>query len=629
VGDSVVSGILAAGQGEESERMLMALLADNGVTWCARQEGYSRLMSGAATLEVRKEARERFRPGGWGRMDKLRRIARVFAWGVRVAQQLTGRLYKLEMLTDENLGYTRLRENKLFISPLPLLRGEAGGQEVVQALILHELGHHLYHRGEHEEQVWAQADNEGLGRLLNLVADEHLERNLRARNRQFGAWLQTLAAYAFQHTARQFPVDVLLGALGGRAFSVLTRVRLRLARRPGCVAISNGEVLQEMERAGLSFARFVRALRMGLGNRHKDPKVAQALALFGGDFRHSNMDRLLEIARKLREIFGDEAQLLDQFSQDASIGSGVADGETLAEIAEGITDEELQRAIKGVTSTVYKTPKPGRRSDRSFGRLLNLAPEEEFTQLTEVIEVPHDPAAHAQYAKRVTRLAQRLREYLDRLGLALNPIRPRLRGVRIDRTRLKPLLLRGDPRFLVAREVRQKTDLFLGVLMDCSGSMAGENIEKAKLFGTLLAEAVRGHPGVDLRLWGFDDIRIYDAGTARRCSAHGLRSDNGNNDAAALWHAAKEALASPRKARLLVMVSDGSPTGCSVNALTALVRRLTTQCNIACAQVAVRPLEHICFPHYVLLEEGRIEECVRRFGVVIMNLVRHTLQGHG
>ena len=75
------------------------------------------------------------------------------------------------------------------------------------------------------------------------------------------------------------------------------------------------------------------------------------------------------------------------------------------------------------------------------------------------------------------------------------------------------------------------------------------------------------------------------------------------------------------------MISDGSPTGCSVAALTALVQRLTRRMKILCAQVAVRPLDDICFPHHVLLEEGSIDDSVKRFGTIIMKLVRQALNG--
>jgi hypothetical protein len=620
--DAVVTGVLLAGQGETAEEMVLALLQANGVDLWARDDALGRLLAHAHSLQVRRQARKLVR-SGLGRSHKLRRVADTFAWGVRVGRQLTGKLFTLEMIAGEQLGYTRLRENKLYITPMPLLRGQMHAREVVRALILHEYGHHLYHKGEAAEAVWQQAENEGLKRLLNLVSDEHLERNLRALDRGFGDQLKLLAAYAFQHTAREIDVESLLAALRSYAFEVLTATHLGMARRSGCVAVASGRILLQMEKAGLSFARFLRALRMGLGNRHNDPKVALGLELFKGRFRHSSMPELLDRARRLREIFGPETNLLDSLNQEDALAS---DDEELLEAGEDISDEELQSEIKRSLEGGPRGPGDGGAKGGRGGRGLNLGPEEDFPPITQVVPVPHDPAAHAGYARQVARPARQMRDYLRRLGLGLEPQRFRLRGKSFDRTRARAVVLRGDPRMLVARELRLQTDLFLGVVIDCSGSMASRgNIEKAKLFGTLLAEAARGLRGIDVRLFGFTDRVIYDAGNANRCAVHALEADNGNNDAAALWHAAQAARASRRKAKLLVMISDGSPTECSVAALTALVNRLMRQWKMCCAQVAVCPLEHVCFPNYILLEEDNHQESVRRFGAVVVRLVRQAL----
>ena len=60
---------------------------------------------------------------------------------------------------------------------------------------------------------------------------------------------------------------------------------------------------------------------------------------------------------------------------------------------------------------------------------------------------------------------------------------------------------------------------------------------------------------------------------------------------------------------------------------TALVNRLTRKMKILCAQVAVRPLDDISFPHYVLLEDDRVDESVKKFGAIMMKLVRQALRG--
>src|SRR5262249_17231861 len=102
---------------------------------------------------------------------------------------------------------------------------------------------------------WRQSEGEGLQRLLNLVSDEHLERNLRALDRNFGDMLKMLGSYAFQRSTRELAVETLLSTLQGRSFEVLVNTPLRTARRRGCVSVESGAILSQMERAGMAFAR--------------------------------------------------------------------------------------------------------------------------------------------------------------------------------------------------------------------------------------------------------------------------------------------------------------------------------------------------------------------------------------
>ncbi|MBL9018562.1 MAG: hypothetical protein JNL83_30530, partial [Myxococcales bacterium] len=132
--------------------------------------------------------------------------------------------------------------------------------------------------------------------------------------------------------------------------------------------------------------------------------------------------------------------------------------------------------------------------------------------------------------------------------------------------------------------------------------------------------------GVEARFFGFTDSVIYDAGDARECDVTALVADGGNNDAAALHHAANVAAASARRARVLVMISDGLPTECSVSALRGLVTTLTRRKGIVCAQVAVRRLEEECFPHHVVLDDAQIDVAVARFGRMIGDLTRKALR---
>ena len=128
-------------------------------------------------------------------------------------------------------------------------------------------------------------------------------------------------------------------------------------------------------------------------------------------------------------------------------------------------------------------------------------------------------------------------------------------------------------------------------------------MELAKRFGALLASAVAPVPDIELRLIGFTDRIIFDAGSAKTPAVHALDFGGGNNDAAALWHVAQLALQSRKKSKLLVMISDGLPTECTVQALRELVKKLTKKFGMCCAQIAVENIEEVCFPHYVLVKE--------------------------
>ncbi len=595
-------------------------LDTGGLDPLARERAWNAILHATTNAAVHERIFSRMRLSR-ARYDKLQRLAETFAWGVQQGVRLTGRKFGIRMIGGDAFANTRLTTSSININPLPLLRGERDGRTVVEGLILHELGHHVHHAGNKALGIWNRAQQQGLHKLLNLVADEHLERNIRAEREEDGNRLKTLATYAFQRRQSEIPVESLLQVLGFRAFEVLKSARLEVARDPNCVELKMGETLRALEANGSSFTRFFRALRMGLGNRHDDPKVEEALALFhGAQFRRSDMNQLWIITQKLHAIFGDEVRQLDVFDQHTEWGD-----DTDARIhGDGISDEEVQRAIDRILD-----PKSGRESNeppREFKPAMNLGSEDSFNKITSLEQVAPDPDAHRLRAQKIQRMAKKMRDYLERLGLSLRKRGGRVRGFAVDRERIRGMVLHGDPRVLRSRELRRDSDLFLGVIVDCSGSMAaGDSMEKAKLFGVLLAEATKGMANIETRFWGFTDRVIYEAGNANRCAVASLVANGGNNDAAALWHAAQVAFRSRRRAKLLVMISDGAPTECTVESLRSLVNELTRRHNMACAQIAVRPIDEVCFPHYVEITEGEIESAVRKFGNVAAHLVSRTL----
>ncbi len=580
-----------------------------------------RIFENSSHAPTRRSASYRVLAEGIGD-TRVRMVAEVFAWGVKRGVELCGRMLKFHMTsTEKDLGHTRLDGNHIFVSPLPMLRGEAHGRDIVEGLVLHEIGHHVYHRGEKAQALWKRAHNEGIGHFLNLIADEHLERNLRAVDASYGDRLKRLGAYAFQHAPQEMKVGALCESLGAATAPALIAAELNVAFDETSVRLRRGAILGELDRLGHPVARFSRSLRMGLGNRAGDPLNGAALALCGKDLRALDMQGLYDLTRKLCDLFGGRVEITKVFGGPEGLVFGERDDDFHGA---GIDDDILQREIERILE-----PAKTHGSARGGSRLaINVNPSTDFDKITKIIRVQAegDQQVHREIATHVARHSTRLRGYLEELGLRWLPVRGRTQGRALDRSRLRALVTRNDPRILVARTPIRRTDLFVGTIVDCSGSMqVRNNIDRARRFAVLVAEAVRHLPGVEARFFGFTDSVIYDAGDKDDCHVTALETSGGNNDAAALYHAASVALASKQRAKILIMISDGLPTECSVAALRNLVTELTHRRGIVCAQVAVNELEEVCFPHYVLLDDEQMDVAVAKFGRMIADLARRSL----
>ncbi len=552
---------------------------------------------------------------------RVARVAEVFAWGVRRGVELAGRLFSFHLTsTEKELGHTRLDGHKIFLTALPMLRGEPHGRDIVEGLVLHELGHHVYHRSERAQEIWKQAHAEGIGHFLNLIADEHLERNLRAHDPAYGDRLKRLGAYAFHHAPQEIKLASLTRSLRGATAAALIAADLGVAYDETAVRLRRGAVLTELDRVGHPVARFARSLRMGLGNRTGDPLNAAALAMCGKELRALDMQGLYDLTRRLVSLFGGSICVAQVFGGSEGLEFGERDDDVYGDL----DDEILQREVERILDPRRSKGTAGTGQPRRLA--INVSPDASFDEIKRIVRVRGDQEVHRGLANAVQRHSTRLRAHLDDLGLRWEPMRARTQGRALDRTRLRALVTRNDPRILVARNPVRRTDLFLGTLIDCSGSMqAGNNIDRARRFAILVAEAVRALPGVEARFFGFTDSVIYDAGTAADCGVVALESNGGNNDAAALYHAANVAMASTKRARVLVMISDGLPTECSTVALKDLVTQLTRRRNIVCAQVAVRKLDEVCFPNYVVLDDSELDAAVAKFGRMIGDLARRSL----
>ncbi|MCZ7678085.1 MAG: hypothetical protein M5U28_04640 [Sandaracinaceae bacterium] len=426
---AVVDGILTAGGDEQEALALLTFTVDRDATELALE----RVLAESDDLSARALAVRRL-PRRPTRSVKLRQLAETFAWGLRIGRELTGRVIRVHMIASDAYGYTRLSERRVFVTPLPLLRGERRGPRG--------------RRGPHPPRARSPAlprrerERRGVGARRRRTARAPPEpRRRRAPRAQPARHRRELRRSA--QAARRARLPARPPRDRRRAARPSARgAHLRGAER---VPAERGPPPERRARRDRRRARRARAHGLELRQVHaraahgarSPPRRSEgdeALALFGRGFKREGMEGLWTVTLELRRIFGADASLVDVFGGAESLEDSPHDRVTAGE---GIADEDVQEEVERILGPPGESGSG--RSERGPRRLaINVGADTEFDVITEVVHVPPSPDAHREVARRVSRHARRLRAYLERLGLALEPQRMRLAGRRLDTTRIRP-----------------------------------------------------------------------------------------------------------------------------------------------------------------------------------------------
>ena len=567
-------------------------------------------------------------------------------WASRVGQELLGRPVTVTNYR-QGIGRTPVGRKKrpvtIEVNDSPVTSGHPFGEQIMQGIALHEIGHHVCDIGvPGHSATRGIARSEGIGDIYDILCDERLERVLRSRRPEWGVSFDRLASYVFAQQANEIPLDdyaqlvehspdecrqaVERGDLPGeyvppRDWEPVAKVILRrtdMLQIPGLVPLHGG---------------FLMCLRCGFDPRlHPNRKVARAVALVPKDLKDLNHGQLLEVARAIGKVLGNS----DKFKRDMrSLRLRLRKhrvalaplSQALERMAEaGQLPEWMQREAQGIRAN--RDEESSNEEDAAprlkipGGKGLNLGKELSFDRLEREETLQFDGTAHQALVSQIRKHVRRMRTYFERLGTQTVDEYASRRGRRLDLAQVRNVLLRRDPNLLVHTHDEIGPDAYIGILIDRSGSMGGEKMRRAKAFGALLAESAQGLLGIEGHVNAFDDDTFYWMGALRHNAIAALEAGGGNNDAGGLQRAADLALASRKRHKLLIMISDGSPTECTFESLKNLVQRLTRDHEIVCAQVAVERIEQIAFPHYVDLSRYTLDEAVARFGNLLIQLTR-------
>ena len=577
------------------------------------------------------------------RMALVGRLQALRGWGATEGECLLDMPVIVESF-GEGVGLTRKprkgSEVVIKVNFRPAIDGTPHGEDLVRGVILHELGHHLCDFGAKGMKAAAGAARaEGLRRWFNILIDERMERQLRARRSEWGIYFDRLKAHMFLRRHEDIPLPSF--AAHHRLGLEETASGLRAGELPGewiehpagmdksWVRIRNRDLLR-MPGILAPHQAFLICLRVGIKPPPGiDPRVAQALDLIPANLKNCTHWELVALCRKLAELLGGQDEMAREEEMRRRLVTkmlpkllGLLEDVDKALQQAGI--EDADEALPGDEQTIAEKEKPTiNRSSSALGfapRIHYDAKDKHFDRL-QITQGPcYDDMEHRAIVAKIRKHIGPLRSHFVRLGCRTRDEYASRRGRRLDPAQARASVIRPSVQVLVHQRQTDDANLYLGIVIDCSGSMKGGKLERAKAFAVLLAESARQLPGIEGSIDAFNHHHFIRLGTFQRCAVTGLSANGGNNDAGALHEAAGLAIKSRKKNKLLIMISDGSPSECTFEALRNLVVQLECRHGILCAQVAVEPLGRIAFPHYVDLSKYPYSEAVRRFGQLLVKL---------
>lgn len=224
------------------------------------------------------------------------------------------------------------------------------------------------------------------------------------------------------------------------------------------------------------------------------------------------MSELLSIARRLREIFGDDTRIFDTFDfhrlTDATVSELAAGGVDPVSTEHAARERPQSQRVRGPR-------RPGGRGACTRSGAVNVDDDTAFDEIDRIERLPADVTSHREIARLVCRPARVLRESLLRSGTGLVVERRRLSGRRLDRSALVGAALKGDPRLLTARRHAPAPDMFVGVCIILKHPLAEG--QEASMLPDVLRDSFCG------RFSGRADDPTSDAGVVQGVIEAALR----------------------------------------------------------------------------------------------------------
>lgn len=476
-----------------------------------------------------------------------------------------------------SISATNFATGHIIVNPLPITEGhlgDAAALDVVTGFAMHEASHGKHSRDRYKYLLKTERFNPGgqsggsfrerevpafspmriAAYLWNLVEDVRIEAETAKEWRGTAAYFRAVLAYMWKHIestthllATDNPHPALTTAL--QTVFVACRYPDRAAARLGPSQAPEVAWWQAWQADYLSNAVDTpTTIQRGLDHLALDEKVQK------------EMEGLSEQERK-EQVAGERARAqLERLMQEGVEGTVMVcinedgevvplDAETAAKVdqlvREGLIEMRPIVTANGAANPPLHVRKPEETGQSRHAYLGKPDAESEALRTALVFR-----AAVPQYDIKLLRQGVLDDEELWRLP-------------------------GGDYRVFGERVVETKPDVFMGLLVDLSGSMNdGYKLKNAQRLAQLFVWALHDQEGVETQVWGHTGDSNYGRGSSveifRLWEQHDPLSrlgligtiDHANNfDGHALAYVARQVLDQPQPQKVVVVLSDGIPSG--------------------------------------------------------------------
>lgn len=488
------------------------------------------------------------------------------------------------------------------VAPRPFIEGE---REVGYGTVYHETGHIRF--SPYGTKLLMRANEEGgpvLQSLINIILDR--------KDDSFTAE----HAPGFADTLR-------------RRLLVIRTLARRMQYKSSLSRMSLAEQSRFLRNAKPKNAYEDFFLSAKCGKAPRLPATKRAMKhVRMGNIRGASFEKLLWIAKRVREILGDESE---NSNDQAKAESGFVSMWIEADKAErgNKLKPELLQAINAAIK-VYMSALRARNVDSLIRHIASLGityPGPISVGTTKSSVKVEKVPPQARYISQYELIKSRVTTLVDPLVKALRnistPSEFELYGrdegeLDLSETARIATCLSG---FYQETVVERDIDAEIHLVMDSSGSMAGYKIERAKEIAVVFTEAILAINQVCLgRIWSFNSESIDDYGPVSRTSGFVLaEGDAGNSDTHMLPVVGKEILKSPKRRKIMIMLCDDGPD--SIELVKKLSQQLMARGIILIhLLVGVHGTPDI-YP--VELVYSSIEECLEEFGTLLKTIVSH------